>query len=144
MLQLGFTYNNKPSSRRLADAAGVTVNAAQRVIFRENWGEATVVALGEAMRDPEFVAGWVGMPAGEAWNPPTDARWLSARQRALVEDLIRELAGKGGQQRWWDTGGPEDDDDGGGDVIDFPGQRPPATGRRAARSPDSAPDEFDT
>ena len=138
MLQLGFTYNNKPSSRRLADAAGVTVNATQRVIFRENWGESTVVALGEAMRDPEFVADWVGIPAGDTWEPPTDARWLTARQRALVEDLIRELAEKGGRQRWLDTGGPEDDGNDGGDVLEFP-QRI----RKAARSPDSAPDEFD-
>jgi len=142
MLQLGFTYNNKPSSRRLADAAGVTVNAAQRVIFRENWGEATVVALGEAMRDPEFVAGWVGMPAGDTWNPPTDARWLTTRQRALVEDLIRELAGKGGQLDAGQAKAEKSATDGGGDVIDFPSQRPRQ--RRAARSPDSAPDEFDT
>lgn len=94
MERLGFVYRDKPSARALADAAGVTVGAALRVIFRENYGEDTALALGRALRNPEFVAGWVAMPLGETYEPPSVSRMLTPQQRVLVDELIRELARK--------------------------------------------------
>lgn len=91
MIKLGFHHNGRPSTRALAEAAGVTVNAALRVIFREGYGDATAIALGKAMRDPNFVANWLETDLGEDYSPPTESRHLTARQRGLVDDLIREL-----------------------------------------------------
>lgn len=67
------------------------MNAALRVIFREGYGDATAIALGKAMRDPNFVANWLETDLGEDYSPPIESRHLTARQRGLVDDLIREL-----------------------------------------------------
>lgn len=93
MRRYGFTHQDKPSMRRLAAAAGVTVNAVLRVVYRENFGEDTALKVGQALRDPEFVAGWVSVELGAEYRPPASARKLSPRQRLLVDDLIRELTG---------------------------------------------------
>lgn len=93
MRQRGFTHNDKPSIRSLARSAGVTVNAVSRVIFRENFGEDTVVRVGEALGDETFVAEWVSVDLGSEYMPPVAARKLTSRQRLLVDDLIRELTG---------------------------------------------------
>ena len=93
MRQRGFTHNDKPSIRSLARSAGVTVNAVSRVIFRENFGEDTVVRVGEALGDETFVAEWVSVDLGSEYTPPVAARKLTSRQRLLVDDLIRELTG---------------------------------------------------
>ena len=113
MQQRGFTHNNKPSIRSLARAAGVTVNAVSRVIFRSNYGEDTAVKVGEAIGDPEFVADWISVDLGSEYQPPVAARKLTARQRLLVDDLIRELTG--GQK---DAGNAEAQKTP-GEVVDF-------------------------
>lgn len=72
------------------------MNAVSRVISRSNYGEDTAVKVGEAIGDPEFVADWISVDLGSEYQPPVAARKLTARQRLLVDDLIRELTG--GQQ----------------------------------------------
>ena len=103
MIALGFKHNDRASARRLADAAGVQVGAVLRVIFRENFGDETVKLVGEAMRDEDFVAQWVGVDLGEPYSPPTVARNLTPQQRVLVDELIRELT-KTEEGGTWDAG----------------------------------------
>lgn len=106
MVKLGFEYHGRPSARALADHAGVTVNAALRVIFRENFGEATALALGASMQDQQFVADWVAIPLGAEYQPPTASRMLTPRQRLLVDELINALAER--STSWPGIASPED------------------------------------
>lgn len=122
MVNLGLSYRGKPSARALADRAGVTVGATLRVIFRENYGEDTALALGQALRDPGFVADWVAIPLGEEYLPPAASRMLTPQQRVLVDELIRELARK------------ERDDAGNADAQKRPDRAP---------APGDAPDMLD-
>jgi hypothetical protein len=152
MIKLGFHHNGRPSARALAAAADVAPNAALRVIFRENYGEATVVALGRALRDAEFVSQWVGDSAGDEYDPPVEARRLTSHQRALVDGIIREMtkevssAGRrskaqktpeqkpGGQEGGSDDVASEAEKSGGrGSVTQLPERRYPRLQQRAAR-----------
>lgn len=126
MVDLGFEYQGRPSTRALAERAGVTVNAALRVIHRENFGDSTAIALGSALQDSAFVADWVSQPQGDTYTPPPQARHLTPRQRNLVDELIRELAqgeSDAGTTREKSPGGgnpePVTGEDG-GSVVEFP------------------------
>lgn len=139
-------HSDGATNARIAESVGITPPSVGR------WSKpgarpdpvqaaAFARAYGRPVLEAFIAAGFLtAEEAGERPTAPPSLATLSDDE--LLAEVRRRM--EGGQQRWLDTGGPEDDDDGGGDVIDFPGQRPPATGRRAARSPDSAPDEFDT
>lgn len=139
MIDRGFQHNGKASARRLADECGVAVGAVLRVIFRENFGDATALAIGKALRDEQFVADWVGVNPGEPWIPPLSSRTLTPQQRVLLDQLVGELTG-GGQA--WSAGvtlGSEDDSQTGGIAYLDRAARQPKRGTASKDQPEQEP-----
>lgn len=87
----------EPSLQALSRETGIHPSSLSRIVTGRTKAPrlSTVQAIAGALNtDVVTVASWVGMTwanAPETWEPPEEAALMTARQREIVEELIRQL-----------------------------------------------------
>lgn len=93
LLDHGFEYRGKASASALAKKAQMSPTAVLRVIFRDGSDVETIVRVGTALGDPEWVAEWSGIAwSGGKVDPPAEWHLLDDDERDVIVKAIRLFA----------------------------------------------------